>query len=404
MLLALTGAGAGVLATAETLPTFYTVTRLVAVSLAAIAFLNYLPRVTAAWSHNKALVVLVGWGALSAAWSTSPSSSLSAAAGMFACLVFAAILATHSAQRAARYIVTATTALSLASLALWAVAREAATVQYAQAIASQEGLVGSLAGVFRWNSDMGIVAGIGAALATTIAAQGYRPQRMMLAAAVNVIAVLMSNSATALLATTVAVLVGLFAFRAQTGGGRAIKAATVAGLLLAVPLAWGMDLRALILQALGKDETLTGRAAIWEVSLRNFGEYQVRGTGLDAFFDSRYGSSAAMALGFDPGHLHNGYYQLAAELGLVGVAIVVVAATVLLARAVGAMGRRDASTAPYLAAIAFFAVGNLANNYLLAPHLMLALVAWAAFGLGQSRSARKGTAAPTSAQRIKAAA
>jgi O-antigen ligase len=73
---------------------------------------------------------------------------------------------------------------------------------------------------------------------------------------------------------------------------------------------------------LGKDPTLTGRVALWAMSLDWIGEKPFLGYGYDAFWSAYYGPAADIRMAVNwlgAPHAHNGFINLWLDLGLVGV-------------------------------------------------------------------------------------
>jgi O-antigen ligase len=75
-----------------------------------------------------------------------------------------------------------------------------------------------------------------------------------------------------------------------------------------------------LLEALGKDATLTGRVPLWLTLLPFIQERLWTGYGLGGFWLGWEGPSAYVwnLVGWDPPHAHNGYLDLCLDLGLVG--------------------------------------------------------------------------------------
>lgn len=375
--LALTGAGAS-LAVAAGLDAeqFYRVTRVVAIG-SALLILARQGRLMRLVTRDRALALFLIWAGLSAAWAVDLSSAISGAGMLFAAVVAGALFAEYGA-RAAAWLARFVTWLCLASLALWLVAPSLATVAPTAAVPGAELATGRLSGVFAWNADMGFVAAIGAILTLSLAMATKTPGKWLLATGVNMTAVLLSGSATAIVATAAAVLVLGIRFRPESPGMRTVRtltlpAALVAALLYVTGDATVDDLLGL----LGKDETLTGRTAIWEVATSSVhGIHVWIGAGLESFWASVPGLNAAAMLNFAPGHAHNGFIQTYLDLGWVGLGLFAVSFVLTLPRAVR-IGR-GVQNAAVVGAVVLFTLANLTNNYIVAGHLLLACYAWAA--------------------------
>ncbi|RZM79587.1 O-antigen ligase family protein [Leptolyngbya iicbica] len=86
---------------------------------------------------------------------------------------------------------------------------------------------------------------------------------------------------------------------------------------------WQETIKVTVLNWLGKDPTLTGRTDIWDVILDKIQERLWLGYGFDGFWHGIYGESFYVrnAVRWDLPNAHNGYLDLALEIGIVGVAL-----------------------------------------------------------------------------------
>lgn len=91
-----------------------------------------------------------------------------------------------------------------------------------------------------------------------------------------------------------------------------------------------------ILDLLGKDATLTGRTPLWEALVVKIWESPWLGYGYSAFWLGWSGPSADVWATIDwaPRHAHNGYLDIAAELGLVGLTLFLLTMLTALWRAI----------------------------------------------------------------------
>lgn len=104
---------------------------------------------------------------------------------------------------------------------------------------------------------------------------------------------------------------------------------TLGGLYFFVS-AWGNTIAIFILELLGKDPTLTGRTDIWAVIMGKIQERPWLGYGFDGFWHGIYGESLYVrnALMWDLPNSHNGFLDLTLGIGIVGMAILALAAWV----------------------------------------------------------------------------
>jgi O-antigen ligase len=84
---------------------------------------------------------------------------------------------------------------------------------------------------------------------------------------------------------------------------------------------------------LGRDATLTSRTRIWSAMFEAFEKRPWLGYGHDAFWTGAMQAAITLRLRFNPRHGHNGFFDLALELGLIGVVLFVVPFTYCLWRA-----------------------------------------------------------------------
>ena len=83
---------------------------------------------------------------------------------------------------------------------------------------------------------------------------------------------------------------------------------------------------ATILQAMGKNATLSGRTEIWPLVLQNIGEQPWFGYGYESFWIGGWEGPAAnvwvyLPFGFEPPHAHNGFLDILLSVGVVGFSI-----------------------------------------------------------------------------------
>ena len=97
--------------------------------------------------------------------------------------------------------------------------------------------------------------------------------------------------------------------------------------LVMVLMATHADVVGSALALLGKDSTLTGRTVLWDLARRYFAHAPYLGHGFNAFWTEDLTSSAAFVnrvMKEDLASFHNGYIEMAIELGIVGAVLQVV--------------------------------------------------------------------------------
>lgn len=83
-----------------------------------------------------------------------------------------------------------------------------------------------------------------------------------------------------------------------------------------------------LLTGLGRDPSLTGRTKIWGVALTKLQDHLLLGFGRGAFWapNSKYALEAGLAVsgGFIPPHAHNGFLDLALDIGMIGFVLFII--------------------------------------------------------------------------------
>ena len=354
----LSGAGASII------PDYYTVSRALLVVIVMLCLIATRFAPLRAVSRDLWLTLLAGLALVSALWSSMPGQAFSMSATFVATILAGGVLATAGdTRRVLRMTALVLGVLSVCSLLMLVVAPS-------EAISA----IGRFSGIFAWNSDLGLTAAAGFVTALVTSFGARRPLAWLALAAGQVVVLWMAQSATALAGAAAAgVIIILLAPR----GAISWFVRTVLALAVAAGIVWQFGQAALSpLEALGKDATLTGRTAIWQLLLSNQPTTWF-GTGVGAFWgDLNNVAPIVGALGFNPGHPHSGYIQVMQDLGWVGLVVVVlsIATTiyVLFSR------RHGVEKAALVGLLALFIVANIANSYLLTPHLQLALYAFIA--------------------------
>jgi len=106
--------------------------------------------------------------------------------------------------------------------------------------------------------------------------------------------------------------------------------ATMVAILGAAVLAFGLPALGTylpsLLNAAGRDETLSGRTVIWAAVIRSILKRPLLGYGYGGFWHGMSGESAnvSSSFGLIVGHAHNGLLNVCLDLGLVGTGLVIV--------------------------------------------------------------------------------
>ena len=275
------------------------------------------PRLKSFWVPAVLLSVLMFWVFASASWSLDPgTTNRRALAVAFTTLFGFYFAASFDGKRMAEII--AVTFLFLAAGGLLA------AIAYPKMGIQHDINAGDWRGLWYEKNQMGAMMVYGA-LAAMAAMLAGSPRRKLLVATILLCAAMlvMSKSKTSL----VALMLGL--------GGSMMFAAMRRGPATAVLIVWlgvtavGLGVvvmwldPALVFKALGKDPSLTGRTDIWAAVLRQSAKHPLTGFGYAVF----WGLQSPPALwirketGWDVPTAHNGWLDILAQLGWVGVAL-----------------------------------------------------------------------------------
>ena len=284
----------------------------------AALFALYYRRFTAACLHNWIMLAwpLLAW--ISLIWSISPMDTANAALRMTVSTLMAVYIGLRFelAQVLAVVFVVLLLAVGV-SLAVYF-----ADLPFA---IDHEG---NARGIFYHKNVLGNRAGLLALTAWTLWLAGYHRRWVCVAAcALALVAVVVADSATAIIATGVAALAAypLLVLRREDAGlvGHLAFMAWVATLGLLVVVALRVDLVAGLLDALGRNTTLTGRSKLWDLALYYIGERPVLGGGFEAIWPAGLDWRSLYVLerlGY-VGDFHNTFLDVATQLGLVGIAL-----------------------------------------------------------------------------------
>jgi exopolysaccharide production protein ExoQ len=222
---------------------------------------------------------------------------------------------------------------------------------------------GAWQGIYGHKNTLGESMSIGIVTLLAIALETTRRRRLLTIGAIALCSLLLlgSQSATAYVSTIVgAVTLALTSlWRSSRHAGLARMAMAIVALSVTVLALYPQAL----VQALGRDVSLTGRSDIWPVAIEAIANHPFLGYGYSIFWlpNGPYVDYIA-ATNWDfwrPAHAHNGFLELSLDVGLVGTALFVLILLYAIWRAM-----RYAVTAPQmssawpLAAIASFIVAN----------------------------------------------
>ncbi|HTW86146.1 MAG TPA: O-antigen ligase family protein [Candidatus Sulfotelmatobacter sp.] len=310
------------------------------------------------------VVALVALAVLSTLWSDDPGATARRAIGLVgttACAYF--IVSRFTLESFIDTFAVVVIAAAVLSLAVVIVSPDAGLMHLEYA--------GALRGIFAHKNRLGLFLAFGI---ITVAMAAWRrrgaPSAFFWAGGVLCLVELAATrSATALLTLLVCAVAMVVAFAANRRRARPLIAGIV---VLAVALVAGAALATdgtqnPVFALLGRDATLTGRLEIWTHVVQAIAAHPLVGYGYDVFWEP-----GGSFLQFNPGtsgwrpfHAHDGYLELALDLGLVGLAMMVV----VLGQSARAgwrfvMRRYTFDRACPLAALAFFVTLNISEAYI----------------------------------------
>lgn len=193
-------------------------------------------------------------------------------------------------------------------------------------------------GVFTSKNEVGFFASLMFIAAVAMGIDRYQPALLRLlgwgAVLLSLPLLVLSRSATSVASVAVgaaALLFGLMLSRLDRVGRARMIAAAVLAMLPAALLLLGLGGEAggFVLDALGRDATLTGRTELWRYADKIIADAPLLGHGFQAFWrhDSVDAETlwASFGIGSRTGfHFHNAYVETAVELGYAGVALLIV--------------------------------------------------------------------------------
>lgn len=287
-----------------------------------------LPALAQAWL--VLLLLLLAY--FSALWSVAPDATLRRAASLTGITLFGVYLAARwRPVELGRMLVVAGALMVAASYALLALNPTLATMQGGA-------LEGAVRGAFAHKNVLGSTMSlVMIACVWTLAAR--RRRRLALATLAGALPLwVLANSMTAILALAATILVTVSAQGLRGGAVRRLAWSyiLIAGgvVVLGVVAAEGASL----LQLVGRDATLTGRAPLWGMLMRAVAERPIAGFGYQAFWIPEAGlaEQVAAGVGWTVPTAHNGWIEVLLSLGVVGLVPIAALVFVTLWRALAA--------------------------------------------------------------------
>lgn len=274
------------------------------------AFVLSARRVNTVAKGGALLFALTAFALASAAWSTLPELTLRRSVALLATTLFGAYVAS-------RYTIREQLRLLAWALGIAAVLSIVAALLVPRFGIDDDGL---WRGVFAHKNSLGRVMAL-AAVAFYILGKGSRKARRLcwIFLGLSLCLLWFSRSGTAIVITAALFLsIPVVAWVQRNPQGRLWTALGFIALCGTLAFLSGVLDLSEFMKFLGKDETLTGRTFVWAYALDAITARPLIGYGYTAFWLSPEGQDIQATLGPAFVHAHNGYLDLALQLGLVG--------------------------------------------------------------------------------------
>lgn len=272
-------------------------------------------------TRDKFLILLVGFALASIFWTTDPQITLRRSVALVGTTLFGLYLATRYSLRELLRLL----ALSLSIGALLSVVFALALPTYG--IEAYNLGISSWRGIYRHKNLLGRLMGLNAITLLLLAPGNYR-NRWILRAGVglSVSLLLLSSSKGALVVFLVLLILWPVYRLLQWNDTLAVPVLIIVILVGGSLTTLLVDNLEFLLNSIGKDVTLTGRIPLWAAVIDKIGEQPLLGYGFNGFWLGWEGESADIWQQFTwtPPHAHNGFLDLALDLGVLGLSIFVV--------------------------------------------------------------------------------
>jgi len=263
------------------------------------------------------LMLMPAYALLSVLWSVQPQQTATAAVQLGASVIFGSVMGARiGAARLVTLVVAVLGALAVADL--FAV--------FASPIGLDDN--GNAVGLFSHKNTNGEVMAKLCLAALAILFWGGPRVLALFALALALPMLALSGSRTAWVAAAAGTLALLLpCFRRLGAAARAVAVlggvavASVGGILW---ISSGIDVFAVFLEAADKDPTLTGRTVLWELAENAIRQAPIAGQGYDAYWQADITSNSAFVNSVVKENVqsfHNGFLEIAVELGWIGVAL-----------------------------------------------------------------------------------
>jgi O-antigen ligase len=286
-------------------------------------------------TREPLLLLLVGIAVISVLWSVAPEVTLRRSFALLGTTLFGVYLAM-------RFSVS-----ELLRLLAWAVGIAALlSTVVALALPVYGTDDGAWQGIFRQKNVLGRVMGLGGLVFLLLAVSARRYRWFgWVGFGLSVILVVMADSMTSLAVLLILPVLLPVCGALRWNYGLAVPFFIVVFLLSGVAITLLLNNLELVLAAVERDETFTGRSYIWNPVLDKIWERPLLGYGYGAFWQGWEGESAHVLVRINmtqwlskasslPDHSHNGFLDLWLDVGLLGLSVFVVGVFLALLRAI----------------------------------------------------------------------
>jgi exopolysaccharide production protein ExoQ len=197
---------------------------------------------------------------------------------------------------------------------------------------------------------------------------GARRWLVWAGAALSIAMVLLSRSGTGLVVLILLVVLLKFSSSLRLRFRVLVPVLIICGLLAVGGVIWLGIHADVVAGGMGKDTTLTGRTDLWSMALAMIERRPWLGYGYGGFWRGAVGESGYLwlAVGWEPPHSHNGFLDLALDLGIVGLLAFLLALLSALYRAtLRARSARSAEAVGPLVLLVFLILYNLTESAIL---------------------------------------
>lgn len=264
-------------------------------------------------AENKSLALLLVLCLVSAAWFADPAVTLRKSAALIGTSLLGLLLAL-------RFDLRGQLCLIAASLGIAAIASLIAALFFPSSFPATEFAPAAWNGIFSHKNLLGRSMCLGTLAFLSLERRGLQSYLLSFIGAAFCFAMLLASHSQTALIVLLAMLLLMAALKLFSCEWRRALGSALLLLVGCLPLVWiAIAQRSELAVLLGRNSTMTGRTRIWEVAALSIAQRPWLGYGYGAFWWVASESRQAIALiGYPTPHAHNGFLDLALQLGFVG--------------------------------------------------------------------------------------